>query len=51
MMVPAKNRPSYKKQLPSGFVHPPLVTKESFFPIPVPAIVLLCSHTVLFKST
>lgn len=44
-MVRAKNHPSYKKQLPSGLVHPPLVTKEPFFPLPVPAIVLPCSQS------
>lgn len=49
--VRAKNHPSYKKQLPSGLVHPPLVTKEPFFPLPVPAIVLPCSHSLLFQST
>lgn len=49
--VRAKNHPSYKEQLPSGLVHPPLVTKEPFFPLPVPAIVLPCSHSLLFQST
>lgn len=50
-MFQAKNRPSYKKQLPSGLVHPALITKEPFFPLPVTAIVLPCSHNLLFSST
>ncbi|KAA8580810.1 hypothetical protein FQN60_013768, partial [Etheostoma spectabile] len=45
--VRAKNHPSYKKQLPSGLVHPRLVTKEPFFPLPFPTIVLPCSHSLL----
>lgn len=49
--VRAKNHPSYKNQLPSGLVHPPLITKEPFFPLPVPTIVLPCSHSLLFQST
>lgn len=49
--VRAKNHPSYKKLLPSGLVHPLLITKEPFFPLPVPTIVLLCSHSLLFQST
>lgn len=42
--VLAKNHPSYKKQIPSGLVHPPLLTKEPFFAPPDPAIVLHCSR-------